>query len=149
MAAAITGNYVFVRPGQKAFKIASNYTNYVKLGIKGVTPYYLEGKVESDEFVINALLLDRNGKAVCEIVNNFPQGQGCRRRITPQGYVVEDEQGNPLLEIKVVENLCLLKGTLYGPDGEIVARDSNDDFLVYHGPLVLGKSGGSLGLVVR
>lgn len=149
MSAVLKGNYVYVQPGQKAFKVASNYTNYIELGVRGLTPYYFEGRIENDEFVINATLLDQHGRTVCEIVNNFPQGEGCRKKMTPYGYVIADGQGNHLIEIRVEENICFLKGTVYGAGGEVIARDHNHDFLVYRGPLVLGKSGTSLGIVVR
>jgi len=42
------GNYIFVEPGRKCFEVSSNFTNYLELGIQGITKYYLEAKIEND-----------------------------------------------------------------------------------------------------
>ena len=117
MSVTMSGNYMFVRPGEKAFRVASNFTNYIELGAKGITPYYLEGKVESDEFVINASLLDARGKASCRIVDNFPQGPGCTKAMTPNGYRILSGSGELILAIEVNDEICLLMGTIYDPAG--------------------------------
>ena len=31
------GNYIFVEPGRKCFEVSSNFTNYLELGIQGIT----------------------------------------------------------------------------------------------------------------
>ena len=149
MSVTLIGNYMFVRPGEKAFKVASNFTNYIELGAKGITHYYLEGKVEGDEFVINASLLDVQGKASCHIVNNFPQGSGCTKDMTPNGYRILSEAGELILAIEVDDKICLLRGTIYDSVGGIVARYQDEDFLVFQGPAVLGKSGSARGIVLN
>ena len=146
----MTDNYIFVRPGEKAFRVASNFTNYLELGAQGITSYYLEAKVENDEFVINATLLDAQGRSSCRIVNNFPQNPECRKEMTPSGYRIVDDVGQPLLEIEAQTSVCHLRGTIYNASGGIVAQDEKDDFLVYHGPAILGKSSsGALGIVLQ
>ena len=142
-------NYMFVLPGERAFKVTSNFTNYVELGAKGLTHYYLEGKVENDEFVINASLLDSQGKPSCHIVNNFPQGPGCRREMTPNGYRIVSDSGELVLAIEVRDSVCLLQGTVYDFNGRIVAQHMDQDFLVFQGPAVLGKSGSARGIVLN
>ena len=42
------GNYIFVEPGRKCFEVSSNFTNYLELGIQGITKDYLEAKIEND-----------------------------------------------------------------------------------------------------
>jgi len=148
MPAVMKGNYIFVRPGEKMFGVASNFTNYLELGVRGVTAYYLEAKIENNEFLINATLLDHSGKSACEVANNFPEGSGCRKEMTPQGYRICNQAGDLLLGIEVTGDVCLLKGTVYGPNGDIIAQDQADEFLVYRGPAVLGRSGGSRGIVL-
>ena len=37
-------SYIFTSPGEKAFLVSLNYVNYIELGKKGVTAYYLEAK---------------------------------------------------------------------------------------------------------
>ena len=142
------GNYIFVRGGEKMFKVASNFTNYVELGVRGVTPYYLEARIEGDEFLVNATLLDRNGKIACQVANSFPEGAECRKDMTPQGYLIRDRSGDVLLGMEVSGKVCLLRGTIYGADGDVVAQDRADDFLVFRGPAVLGKSGRACGIVL-
>ena len=149
MSVTVSGNYVFVQPGEKAFKVASNFTNYIELGAKGITHYYLEGKVESDEFVINASLLDARGKASCHIVNNFPQPPGCTKDMTRNGYRILSESGDLILAIEVNDKICLLRGTIYDSVGGIVAKYQDEDFLVFQGPAVLGKSGAARGIVLN
>lgn len=148
MSVVMKGNYIFVRPGEKAFKVASNYTNYLELGARGITDYYLEARVGNGEFLINATLLDLHGKVSCRIVQNFPDKSECRKEMTPYGYRMLSSSDELLLGIEARENICLLRGTIYDGKGGIVAQDKEDDFLIYHGPAILGKSGSSLGIVL-
>ena len=149
MSVTLSGNYVFAQRGEKAFKVASNFTNYIELGAKGITHYYLEGKIEGDEFVINATLLDAQGKASCNIVNNFPLGSDCTKDMTPNGYRIQSETGELILSIEVDDKICLLRGTIYDSVGGIVAKYQDEDFLVFQGPAVLGKSGSARGIVLN
>ena len=89
----MTGNYVFVRPGEKMYQVASNFTNYLELGVKGVTNHYLEAAIEGGEFIVNAHLLDHTRKLVCRVVNNFPEGHDCWREMTPAGYMIRNKSG--------------------------------------------------------
>lgn len=149
MSVIMKGNYIFVQPGEKAFKVASNFTNYLELGAQGITDYYLEAQIGNGEFVVNAILLDLHGRVACRIANNFPEKSECRREMTRSGYRILSISGELLLGIEAPENVCLLRGTIYDAKGGIVARDREDDFLIYHGPAILGKSDGSLGIVLR
>jgi hypothetical protein len=148
MSVLMTGNFIFVRPGEKMFKVASNFTNYLELGAQGVTGYYLEAKIEKGDFLINATLLDAQGKIPCRIVNNFPERSGCRKDMTPHGFRIFSSSGQLLLAVEAPAEVCFLRGSIYDEKGEIVAQDVGDDFLIYHGPAVLGKSGNSLGIVL-
>ncbi len=150
MSMVMTGNYILVEPGKKAFKVASNFTNYLELGARGTTSYYLEARIQNDEFLINATLLTPHGRSAARIVNNFPEQPDCRKEMTPHGYRIIDNSGGLLLGIESRRNVCILRGTVYDSNGQIVAQDKGDDFLVYRGPAILGKSpGGSLGIVLE
>lgn len=151
MSVALKGNYIFVQPGQKAFKVASNFTNYLELGVAGATDYYLEARVEGDEFLINATLLDPQSKSPCRVVNNFPERSSCRREMTPEGYRILSPSGELLLgiELDVGTNVCHLRGTIYDAKGNVIAQDDGDDFLIQHGPVVLGKSGQARGITLE
>lgn len=59
--------------------VASNFTNYIEIGAKGITYFYLEAKVENDEFIINAIIYDPKSKEFCRIINNFPE-KSCAQR---------------------------------------------------------------------
>ncbi len=149
MSVVMTGNYIFVQPGQRCFRVASNLTNYLELGVRGATEYYLECRIDAGDFVINATLLDRAGRKVCDILNNFPQGPDCRKEMTRNGYRILGRSEDLLLGIEATGDICSLKGTVYGNGGAIIAEDRGEDFLIFRGPAVLGKSNGSLGIVLR
>jgi hypothetical protein len=150
MSVALKGNYIFVQPGQTAFKVASNFTNYLELGVAGATDYYLEARIEGEEVLINAVLVDPQSKSTCRVVNNFPERSSCRREMTPHGYRILSPSGELLLgiELDVRTRVCHLRGTVYDAKGNVIARDDGDDFLIHHGPAVLGRSGQSRGIVL-
>ncbi|MBI4601107.1 MAG: hypothetical protein HY721_04015 [Planctomycetes bacterium] len=151
MSVALKGNYICVQPGQKAFKVASNFTNYLELGVAGATDYYLEAWVEGGEVFINATLVDPQAKSFCRVVNNFPERSSCRREMTRQGYRILSQSGQHLLgiELDVSTNVCHLRGTIYDAKGNVIAQDDGDDFLIHHGPAILGRSGQARGIVLE
>ena len=142
------GNYIFVEPGRKCFEVSSNFTNYLELGIRGITKHYLEAKIENDEFKISGVLLDRNGEILCRLKNNFIEtSRDCNKEMTPYGYRIKDKDGKLVLEIQVENDLiCHLKGTIYGESGEIVAQDRKGEFIILKGPAIVGKSGNAIGI---
>lgn len=141
------GNYIFVEPGRKCFEISSNFTNYLELGIQGITKYYLEAKVESDEFRISGILLSRSGHILCHLKDNFIESEDCNKEMTPHGYRIKDRKGNFVFEIQSEKDLiCHLKGTIYGESGETIAQDKEGDFVVLKGPAIIGKSGNAIGI---
>jgi len=142
------GNYIFVEPGRKCFEISSNFTNYLELGIQGITKHYLEAKIENDEFRISGTLLDENGEVLCRLKDNFTEAAtGCKKEMTPYGYRIRDSDGNPIFEILVEKDLvCHLMGTIYGASGEIIAQDKEGEFIVLKGPAIIGKSGNAIGI---
>lgn len=148
MTVTMRGNFIFVEPGQKAYKVASNFTNYLELGLLGGTDYYLLARVETDEFLIDAQLHEPNSGAAVEIKDNFPVGEILPREMLPNGYRILDTRGELLIGIEVDGNICMIRGRISAVDGSIIAESSEDDFLIYRGPAVLGKSGEARGLVV-
>ena len=148
MSVVMKGNYIFVQPGQKAFMIASNFTNYLELGAKGITDYYLEAKVENDEFIINAKIYDPQNKEFCIVTNNFPEKSDFRKEMTPNGYCIFSKTGVLLLGIEANAEICYLKGKIYNISGEVVAEEKNEDYMIYRGPATIGKLGNSMGIVL-
>lgn len=142
------GNYIFAEPGHKLFKISSNFTNYLELGIQGVTKYYLEAKIESDEFRISGLLLDKSSNVLCHLKDNFiKSSEGCNKEMTQYGYRIKDKNGNLVFEIQAKRDLiCYLEGTIYGESGEIIAQAREGDFVILKGPAIIGKSGNAIGI---
>jgi len=140
------GNYIFVEPGRKCFEVSSNFTNYLELGIQGITKYYLEAKIENDEFKISGTLLDKNGEVLCRLKDNFIEAsKGCNKEMTQYGYRIKE--GNLVFEIQVENDLiCHLKGTIYGESGEIVAQDREGELIILKGPAIIGKSGNAIGI---
>jgi hypothetical protein len=143
------GNYIFVQPGQKMFEAAGNYTNYLELGSPGQTAYYLEARVENDEFLINATLPDPRSNGVCKVINNFPQAGNCRKEMTPLGYRILDDGGQLMLGMEVDRNVCQLRGNIYDANGSVVASGDERGFLVHRGPATLGKVGNARGVVIQ
>lgn len=150
MPVIMRGNYIFVEPGQKCFQISSNYTNYLELGIREITNYYLEAKIGEDEFKVSGILLDKNGEVSCLIKNNFIEpikGKECNKEMTQYGYRIKDKEGNLIFEIQVEKDIvCHLKGIIYGSTGEIIAEDRGDDFIILKAPAIIGKSGNAIGI---
>ncbi len=142
------GNYIFVEPGRKSFKISSNFTNYLELGIQGITKYHLEAKIESDEFRISGVLLDKSSNVLCHLKDNFiKSSEDCNKEMTPYGYRIKDKNGNLVFKIQAKKDLiCHLKGTIYGESGEIIAQDREGDFVILKGPAIIGKSGNAIGI---
>lgn len=142
------GNYIFVEPGHKCFEVSSNFTNHLELGIQGITKYYLEAKIENDEFKISGTLLDKDGEILCRLKDNFIEAsRGCNKEMTQYGYRIKDKDGKLVLEIQVENDLiCHLKGTIYGESGEIVAQDKKGEFIIFKGPAIIGKSGNAIGI---
>jgi len=54
-----------------------------------------------------------------------------------------------LLELIATDNVCSIKAKIYDGTGSLIAEDSGDDFLVYRGPAILGKSGNARGMVIN
>ncbi len=142
------GNYIFVEPGRPSFKISSNFTNYLELGIQGVTKYYLEAKIKSEEFHISGLLLDKRGSILCHLKDNFIESsEDCNKEMTRYGYRIKDKNGNLVFEIQAEKNLtCHLRGIIYGESGRIIAQDKEEDFVILKGPAIIGKSGNTIGI---
>jgi len=144
------GNYIFVEPKQKHFEVSSNFTNYLELGIQGITKYYLEAKIENDEFKISGILIDKSGETLCRLKDNFiDESKGCNKEMTKHGYRIKDKDGNLAFEIHVEDDLiCYLKGTIFGESGEIVAQEREGEFIILKGPAIIGKSGNAIGIKI-
>lgn len=143
----LSGSYIFTRPDQKCFEIASNFTNYIELGMRGITKYYLEAKIDGDEFKISGTLLDKNGIVKCVLEENSVKAP-CNKEAINNGYGIKDKDNNIILEIKIDNNICHLKGVIYGDSGDMVAQDEEDHFMVMKGPVTIGKSGESIGIYI-
>lgn len=150
MAIHMAGNYMFVRPDQKHFIVASNFTNYFEIGDKSSTQYYLEARVEDDEFLVNGRLYVPGCEDWCEIADNLPTGGPCAKTVLQNGYRVEDSNGDLILEILVSQNglQCNISGTVYDENGTVVADGGSNGFDIHHGPAVIGKSGSARGIVI-
>lgn len=148
MSIQIRGNWLFVRQGEPHYFVASNYTNYLELGSRGETEYYLEARIEGGEFLVDADLPYPDSNEVCRIRDNFPETD-CEKERTGDGYQILTPEEEPFFGIRRVrENRCLIRGTVYDGEGEIVAEENGEDFLVHRGPAVLGKSGQARGIVI-
>jgi hypothetical protein len=150
----LRGNYIFTSPGQKAFLVSSNYVNYVELGRKGIADYYLEAKIENDEFVISGRLYDSHGNFICALRGNHLEEMQRKCKIVydeqGRGYKVIDDDQKVLMELYLRdENTCIIKGEIYDNSGKLVAKGNGENFLIFKGPAVLGKKNGALGIVIE
>lgn len=147
MPVSMKGNYIFVEKGSKCYETSSNYTNYIELGRKGITDYYLEARIEDGEFKISGVLLDENGAELCHLNDNFiSESEVCSKEMTQTGYRIKDEEGTLIFEIEVENTVCHLKGTIYDESGDVVAEDRGGSFVILKSPAVLGKNNGSIGI---
>lgn len=148
MPVVMRGCYFFVQPGQKRFEVSSNFTNYLELGTPGKTRYYLEARIDGDEFKISGIMLDESDNELCRLKDNFiTTSKGCQKEMTQVGYRVRDSKGNLIIEIGVDRDMiCHLKGVIYGDKGEIIAQSRNGEFVVLKGPAIIGKAGNAIGI---
>jgi hypothetical protein len=147
-------NYIFTSPGQKAFLASSNYVNYIELGKKGVTAYYLEAKIENRDFIVNGRLYDAHGDFICMLRKNQLEEMQKKCKMVfdakGRGYKVVTENDQVIIELFLRdENTCILRGTFYDEKGNPVAKGNERDFLIFRGPAVLGKSNGARGIVME
>ena len=143
----IKGSYFFVNPNQKCYEISSNFANYLEIGTKNVTAYYLEAKIEEDSFKISGKLLNHNGEILCTLEDNFIETRrGCIKEMTKCGYRIKNNQGTQIFEINVENNICHLQGIIYSDSGEKVAEGNKITFLIFKGPAIIGKKNNSVGL---
>jgi hypothetical protein len=148
MPIVIRGSYFFVTPSKKRYEISSNFANYIEIGELGITPYYLEAKIENDEFKISGTLLNANGDVLCTLNNNFiSASKVCTKEMTRFGYRI-NSQGTKIFEIRVEDNICHLEGVIYSSTGEIIAQSKDGLFLILKGPAIIGKSNGSIGMKI-
>jgi hypothetical protein len=148
------GNYIFTVPGQKAFLVSSNYVNYVELGIKDANDYYIEAKIENGKFTVNGRLYDATGNLLCKLKHNQLEEMHskCKMILGPrgEGYKIETGEGQMIIELFLKDpNTCILRGDFYDKNGNLVAKGTREDLLILRGPAILGKSNGSLGIVLR
>jgi hypothetical protein len=147
------GNYIFTRPGERAYLISSNYVNYFELGHANQDDYYFEAKIEKENYVITAKLYNKKGEPLCEIKDNIIKGGNCKIEY-PQhdftsGFKLVDKDGNINLELALREKICMILGSIYNNRGDLIAKGDGTDLLVYKGPAVLGKMNGSRGIVIE
>jgi hypothetical protein len=149
MPVRMSGNFIFAGPDQKAFKVASNFTNYIELGTPAPDPdYYLEARIEEDQFLLSATLWEPHTDSRLRIIDNFPDGPPWSRKMLRNGWHIVDPKDRLILGIEVTGNICHLKGRIVNRDGSVIAEESGDDFLVHRGPAVLGRSGSTRGIVL-
>jgi len=150
MPIVIRGSYFFVTPSQKRYEIASNFSNYIEIGERGITPYYIEAKIENDEFKISGTLLDADGEVLCTLKDNFiSASKSCTKEMTKFGYRIKNSQGTKIFEIRAQDNVCHLEGIIYSSSGEIVAQSKDGLFVILKGPAIIGKSNGSIGMKIE
>jgi len=149
MPIVIRGSYFFVTPYQKRYEIASNFSNYIEIGERGITPYYLEAIIENNEFKISGTLLDATGEVLCTLENNFiSTSRDCTKEMTQFGYRIKNKQGTRIFEIRAENIICHLEGVIYSSSGEIIAQSKENVFVILKGPAIIGKSNGSIGFKI-
>jgi hypothetical protein len=150
----ISGSYFFVKPGDRAFLVASNYTNYLELGRPLSKGFFLLARVEGKEFKVSARLFNAARQCLVELSDNrVVDPQGSRVEFRPRGgYDVFDAAGNPVLTLALTGDaghICVLRGRFFDENGELVAEGDGDDFRLYRGPAVIGRSGAARGIVIE
>ncbi|HXK34171.1 MAG TPA: hypothetical protein VNM91_09185 [Dehalococcoidia bacterium] len=149
----LRNNYFFVRPGQPALLVSSNFTNYLEIGNPTGPGFYLIAQVEDGEFVVSGRLFDSMGRRVCEIDRNHARtSEAVIEYLKPGGYEVRWRDGDLVFALqRSAENphVGVLRGRFYNERGELVAEGDESDFRLYRGPAIVGKSNGTYGLVIE
>ena len=149
----LTGNYIFVRPGEKAFFVASNYVNYVELGNPVGRGFYLVAEIQDDEFLVSARLFGPDRQKLAEVIrNNVIEGSAKIQFIPLGGYELTTPDGTRLLRLEISGtggHICKLLGRFYDESGELIAAGDEEDLRIYRAPAVLGKSGSARGIVIE
>jgi hypothetical protein len=148
MARQMSGTYLLVQPGEPAYKVASNFTNYVQLGVRGSTDYYFEARIDDGRYVIDANLWDPSAERTVTVEDNHPTDVDVTRTDRSNGFDIVDGTGHVVLGLDVVDLVAHLRGRIVTPTGDVVAEDDGDDFLIHHGPMVLGRSDGTHGVML-
>ena len=146
----LKGNYIFARPGEPAFLAASNFVNYLSLGDKAKGTFYLEARIENGEHKLSGRLWTKEGKFLCELRDNAIVSGECKVVPIKQGGYEVRAKGNQLqFSVRLQDGkTCLIQGKFYDESGHLVAEGNRDDFRIFKGPAILGKSGASAGIVI-
>ena len=153
MSVYLRGNFIFTSPGEKAFLVSSNFVNYLELGQRGLTDHYLEAQIRNGDFVVSGEIYDKRGQFLCRIRENNLEDIGgkCKFRWLKAGYEVIHEERGMIFTLTMMPerpNVCILKGKFYDSEGNLIAEGNQEDFVIYKGPAVIGKSGNARGIVL-
>src|SRR5438309_3761880 len=148
------GNYIFVAPGEPCFLVSSDYTNYLEIGRPGLDDFFLIAYIQEKHHFIDAALFGNNGKPVCRVARNhldelFEGDWEVKTRVDG-GFAVVNSDDRNLMNLRLLNGgICLIEGKFYNKSGELVASGNDQDFLIFKGPAVIGKSGLAKGIVIN
>lgn len=141
-------NLFNVQAGQPALEIATNLCDWLELGTREGTDYWLEGQiVNGGEFLFNGrLFIPNSGNAAGTVIDNFPksaapQGWTKRPRADGNGYELVSSDGTILFGYRVDGRICHVTASIYAADGDIVAESTPSEFRVYRPPMKIGRGG--------
>jgi hypothetical protein len=158
MAAVLASNWLNAKPGDPAFAIATNITNWFNLGEKNGQDFWLEGEIVGDgEFLFNGRLFLPHGHASSAgtIIDSFPKapaplGWTKQPRIEEDGYnLISDDGKTILFGYRIIEyqipstkpnRICLVTANIYTANGLLVAESLPDQLRLYRGPLQMGRT---------
>ncbi len=148
MTAVMQGNRFNVRPGDPAFSIFTNLTDYFQFGVPTGADMWLEGQIVDGEFVFNGRLFMHDGTSGV-LIDSFPKGPAPagwtqRRRLQQEGYELLDSRGEVLFSYYVEDKTCYIDIDLYNADGSAAVHQGQGG-LVCHVRAQIGRNGICIG----
>jgi hypothetical protein len=144
MAVHMSGNWINVRRGDRAFNVLTNMCDYFELGQSDSDDIWLEGQIVEGEFIFNGRLYTADGQ-VGTVIDGFPKavapdGWTQRKRLDVEGYKLVDANDEAIFSYRVEDNICSVDVNLFQADGTLAAHGGQAG-LIAHVPTRLGRGG--------
>lgn len=153
MAFQLKGNYLFVNKDEPCFLVSSNFTNYLEIGSPGTNDFFLVASIQDGQHLIDATLFDNKGRLLCRVNKNHLEaadGSNLQIKTRPEGgFTIISPTGERVMTVTLNEQgVCRISGEFYDRTGTLIAKGDEEDFRIFRGPAVIGKSGVSRGIVI-
>jgi len=147
----IENNYIFSSPEENSYFVSSNYTNYIELGYDGIDDYYLKATVLNNKYNLSINMYDENGEFLFEVKNNvLINGENCDVINYDRGIIEIIINNVTILNYSPIENnTMVIVCDIYDKNGDLIARGTDENFLIFKGPARIGKKDNEYGIIIN